>query len=220
MTDVLVVSRLATVRAGLRAVLAASPSLRVAGEAAALDAATVADLAGRAGLADGRDAGVVLLDAAGPDELDDAVAALDEAGPGLVVLGPTGGRRRLARLAPPVAWAALSREASAARIVAAVQAVAAGLVAYEADAEPELVGGFEGGPFPDAGAADPDDLTSREHEVLALVALGLTNKAIAQRLSISEHTAKFHVASILGKLDAESRTEAVHLAVRRGLLTL
>ena len=55
---------------------------------------------------------------------------------------------------------------------------------------------------------------------LTLVAIGLTNKAIAQRLAISDHTVKFHVAAILAKLGAESRTEAVHLAARRGLLTL
>ena len=52
------------------------------------------------------------------------------------------------------------------------------------------------------------------------MAVGLTNKAIAQRLGISDHTVKFHVAAVLAKLGAESRTEAVHLAVRRGLLTL
>ena len=56
--------------------------------------------------------------------------------------------------------------------------------------------------------------------MLTLVAIGLTNKAIAQRLQISDHTVKFHVAAILAKLDAESRTEAVHVAARRGLLTL
>ena len=63
-------------------------------------------------------------------------------------------------------------------------------------------------------------LTQREMEVLALVAEGLPNKAIASRLEISEHTVKFHVNSILTKLGAQSRTEAVTRATRMGLLLL
>jgi DNA-binding NarL/FixJ family response regulator len=65
-----------------------------------------------------------------------------------------------------------------------------------------------------------EPLTERETEVLELLALGLPNKTIAQRLRISEHTAKFHVGSIMAKLGAASRTEAVALAARRGLLVL
>jgi DNA-binding NarL/FixJ family response regulator len=56
--------------------------------------------------------------------------------------------------------------------------------------------------------------------VLALLAEALPNKAIAQRLGISERTAKFHVESILGKLGAESRSEAIVIAARRGMVTL
>ena len=56
--------------------------------------------------------------------------------------------------------------------------------------------------------------------MLQLVALGLPNKVIANRLSISEHTVKFHVAAILTRLGAASRTEAVHLGAQRGLVTL
>jgi DNA-binding NarL/FixJ family response regulator len=72
-----------------------------------------------------------------------------------------------------------------------------------------------------APALDPGDaglLTPREREVLELIAEGLPNKAIARDLGISEHTAKFHVGSVLGKLGASSRAEAVTLATRRGLL--
>jgi DNA-binding NarL/FixJ family response regulator len=65
-----------------------------------------------------------------------------------------------------------------------------------------------------------EDLTARELQVLQLLAEGLSNKAIAQRLQISEHTAKFHVAAILGKLEAHTRTEAVTRAVRQGLIIL
>jgi two-component system, NarL family, nitrate/nitrite response regulator NarL len=56
--------------------------------------------------------------------------------------------------------------------------------------------------------------------VLRLLAEGLTNKAIAQRLEISDHTVKFHVNAILGKLNAQSRTDAVVRATRRGWLSL
>lgn len=65
-----------------------------------------------------------------------------------------------------------------------------------------------------------EDLTAREHEVLDLLALGLSNKAIAQRLGISDQTVKFHVAALSGKLGASNRTSAVRRAIERGLVTL
>ena len=76
------------------------------------------------------------------------------------------------------------------------------------------------------GASDLDDapaveaLTPREIEVLELVAEGLSNKAVAVRLGISDQTVKFHLTSISGKLGAINRTDAVRLGVRRGLITL
>src|SRR5713101_5592346 len=77
---------------------------------------------------------------------------------------------------------------------------------------------------PDAATTEngePDGpLTPREIEVLAVMADGASNKVIARRLGISFHTAKFHVASILAKLDADSRTEAVAQAARLGLVML
>jgi two-component system, NarL family, nitrate/nitrite response regulator NarL len=209
MIDVLVVSPLATVRAGLASLLAAAGGLLVVGEAVSLESGAAANLIA--------EAGVVLLDAPSPEEIEDAAVALEGVGPGLVVLGPPGASGRLPLAAPSFAWAFLGRDAGPERIVAAVRAVAAGLVAFE----PELASaplGRPAGPLPSAD--EVDDLTAREREVLTLVAIGLTNKAIAQRLTISDHTVKFHVAAILAKLGAESRTEAVHLAARRGLLTL
>ena len=71
---------------------------------------------------------------------------------------------------------------------------------------------------PAAQLAEP--LTSRELQVLALLSEGLSNKAIASRLAVSESTAKFHVAAILGKLGVGSRAEAIVQAVRRGLVIL
>ena len=65
-----------------------------------------------------------------------------------------------------------------------------------------------------------EHLTTREREVLRLISEGLGNREIALRLGISEHTAKFHASSILGKLGASSRTEAVSHGIRRGLISL
>ena len=65
-----------------------------------------------------------------------------------------------------------------------------------------------------------EKLTDRELEVLELLAEGVGNREIAARLGVSEHTVKFHISSILGKLGAESRTEAVTLGVRKGLIVL
>ncbi len=70
--------------------------------------------------------------------------------------------------------------------------------------------------------ADPpvETLTVREHDVLALLSDGLSNRDIAGRLSISEHTVKFHLASIFGKLGASTRTEAVQRGLRLGVIDI
>jgi DNA-binding NarL/FixJ family response regulator len=98
-------------------------------------------------------------------------------------------------------------------LTAAVHAAAAGLIALD-----PAMAGAAGIHTHVRNQAESDALTAREREVLHLVAEGLPNKAIARQLGISEHTAKFHVGSLLGKLGAASRTEAVTIATRRGLL--
>jgi DNA-binding NarL/FixJ family response regulator len=72
----------------------------------------------------------------------------------------------------------------------------------------------------DRGRVFEEALTPRELEVLELLAQGLPNKGIADRLGISDQTVKFHIASIMGKLGASNRVETVRRAVRRGLLSL
>lgn len=72
----------------------------------------------------------------------------------------------------------------------------------------------------EAAGGNDFELTPRELDVLALLAEGASNKMIAQRLGISVHTAKFHVGSLLDKLDATGRTDAVAHAARRGVINL
>jgi DNA-binding CsgD family transcriptional regulator len=76
--------------------------------------------------------------------------------------------------------------------------------------------------IPDSGGEEPlvEALTPRETQVLELVADGLSNKAIAAALSVSDETVKFHLASVFGKLGASNRTDAVRLALRHGLVTI
>ena len=69
-------------------------------------------------------------------------------------------------------------------------------------------------------SSSEEALTNREREVLELLSQGLSNKLIARRLQISEHTVKFHISSISTKLGASSRTDAVSRGIRRGLITL
>src|SRR5258707_1397712 len=102
----------------------------------------------------------------------------------------------------------LSRDADASQIDAAIRAVAAGLVVRLPEA---LDSGFGAMRETDAHAL----LTPRELEVLAALAEGMTNKAIARRLNISLHTVKFHVESLFRKLGARTRTEAVAKASER-----
>lgn len=106
----------------------------------------------------------------------------------------------------------LPREAGEHEIVAAVEAVAAGLIAVH----PQFLDTLQARPVMEL--AEP--LTPRESEVLRLLAEGVANKEIAWRLSISEHTVKFHVASVLDKLNASSRTEAVAKGIRSGLVVV
>jgi DNA-binding NarL/FixJ family response regulator len=112
--------------------------------------------------------------------------------------------------------AMLPRDASAEQILAAVEAAGSGLAVIDPH---ELASILSAGAPVQAGSPAVG-LTSRELEVLRLMAEGAANKAIAWDLKISEHTVKFHVASILAKLNASSRTEAVTIGLRKGLVFL
>jgi DNA-binding NarL/FixJ family response regulator len=114
------------------------------------------------------------------------------------------------------ASAVLARQSDARELVAALDAIAAGLVVLDAAVRDALV------PAPTGSqrGAIAEPLTERERQVLAMLAGGLSNRRIAERLAISENTVKAHVASILAKLGATTRTEAVTLGVRLGLVML
>lgn len=159
----------------------------------------------------------------------------------LVDHGPDGGARWLRELAalpqpPPVVRLAdaargepgadalrsgirgvLPRDASAEELGAAIEAAAAGLVVLHPALAPARVLAAAGRPrLPPAD----QPLTAREIEILGMMAEGLGNKRIAARLGISAHTVKFHVASLFTKLDARTRTEAVTIGLRRGLILI
>jgi two-component system, NarL family, response regulator YdfI len=200
------------VRSGLES-LSKARTVKVAGTAAELESA--------AGRLSDAEADAVLIDATGeqPEQFVHTVAESGLASELAVIL--------IADHLPPTSAAAALRAGVRAvlpsdvpqdQLVAALEAAVSGLIVlHSTNAEAA---------FPtSAPAARPltelaEPLTRREREVLQMLATGLGNKEIAARLAISEHTVKFHVASILGKLGAESRTEAVSLGVRRGLVLL
>ena len=210
----LVAADSAVVRAGLEAVLALSPALTVVGGSSGGD-----QLAIRIGELQ---PDVVLLEL--DPHADDSVPASHTLGDGtrhtaFVILAddPRGGWAADALRSG--ARAVLPRAATADEIVAAVEAAAVGLVVLHADILATLLPAQSSLsrtlPAPPAQA-----LTPREIEVLNMLAEGLGNKAIAPRLGITEHTVKAHVASIFAKLGASSRTEAVTLGARLGVIML
>jgi two-component system, NarL family, nitrate/nitrite response regulator NarL len=200
MTRVFVAAASRALRASLRARLR-GPGLEVVGEGAVADAAPP-------------DTDVIVV---GDEDLGlptgDAVPAVGARA--VVVLSDDARPARTLGALALRGWAVVARDAGPAELQAAV--VAAGQ-------------GFSVVPAPRASRLDPgrdpgvdisvEPLTPREREVLELLGQGLSNRRIAERLGISEHTAKFHVASLCGKLHASSRTEAVSQGLRRGLIAL
>ncbi len=202
-TRVLIVGEDPLARGGLTVLLASEPGLTVLGQAApgAQTQTAVSTLQPEA----------VLWDlGASPKSVPAELSAV----PAAVVALVTDGELAAEALAAG-ARGVLSRDAGAARIAAALRAAAHGLVTLDerfsgAVLRPQA-------PVPDS-LVEP--LTPREIEVLQLLSEGLSNKAIGDRLGISEHTAKFHVNAILGKLGAQGRTDAVVRAARLGLILL
>ncbi len=146
-------------------------------------------------------------------------------GPAVVALIPNWQQKLVGSLLRSGVSAVLPNTATGEEILAAVEAALAGLIVLPRDAlevfeetPPTQEANYESAPLD----LEPltETLTPRERQVLDMMAEGLGNKEIAWRLQISEHTVKFHVSSILAKLSASSRTEAVTQGLRRGLIMI
>lgn len=197
MTTIFIIAPTPALRAGLRALLT-GPQSEVVGEAAGATLAPLADV----------------VVAAGSDPSTAARALSSDTGAALVLLSDDAQLAGLLRELPLRGWAIVPPDASAEELRAAVQAAAQGLVALPRAMVNQL------GSARTAAEPRGEPLTGRELEVLALLSQGLPNKQIAGRLMISEHTVKFHISSIFTKLNAGSRTEAVSIGARQGLITL
>jgi len=199
------------VRYGISAVLAAVESVEVVGEAS--DGRALLDLA----LADPPD--VVLTDLAMPGMGGvELIAALRAALPEVPVLVLTMHANDEAVFAALRAGARgyLIKGADGAELVRAIESVAAGDAVYGAEVADRIIGFFAGTP----GSRPPDafpDLTARERDVLELMAVGLRNHAIAERLGLSEKTVRNHVSVVLLKLQVPDRTAAALKAREAGL---
>ena len=199
MIRVLIAARSAMTRAGLESLVASAPGLQLAGafpDAAAAEAAQPD----------------VLLAAGAIEDLP----APNARAPAVVLLGAESEPAFTLEAFKLGVRAVLPRDASPDAILAAVEAAAGGLAVIEPAELEHLLTAAAPAPVSSATSA----LTPRELEVLRLIAAGDANKEIAWKLGISEHTAKFHVASILSKLDAASRAEAVAIGIRKGLVLL
>ncbi|WP_317110549.1 response regulator transcription factor [Chroococcidiopsis sp. SAG 2025] len=212
---VLVAATNPIVRAGLESIVRTNPDLLAIGSSA--DSATLA-----AAIAT-HNPDVVLIELSLPEgeSVSEKLVALSEVGElPIAILTDTEDRDRLPELLRSGVKAILPRSASAEEILQAVEAVATGLVVLHADAIDILLTLLPISERVVEATTPLQALTSREIEVLGMLAEGLGNKAIAKRLGISEHTVKFHVSSIFSKLNASSRTEAVTLGARQGLIML
>jgi DNA-binding NarL/FixJ family response regulator len=193
------------VRDGLAAMLGTQPDFQVIGEAGT-GAEAVAEAARLR-------PDVVLMDLEMPS-LDgiEAIRRLRAADPAIqvVVLTAFDTDERILGALQAGAQGYLLKGAPRAEIFAAIRAVSAGGALIPPVVASKLLRQVR-------AAESPDALTTREREVLGLVAAGLANREIAARLAISERTVKFHVSALLSKLGARNRTQAVRLARERGL---
>jgi NarL family two-component system response regulator YdfI len=200
---VLLVAASAVRRAGLEALLKTVPSVKLVGSLHNPHAVEqyAAQLQPDVILLD--------LDAETPTRLSTSlavIALIDEPSPDWVARALRSGVKAILR-----------RDSGIEEILAAIQAAHAGLVLLDPDVTQNLASRI---PAPTAPMAALDDLTPREIEVLRMLAEGLGNREMAARLGISDHTVKFHISSILDKFGAATRTEAVTMGIRMGIILL
>ena len=199
-------------RAGLQSLFGMS-DVKVVGSAANLE--SLADQWSDA------KADIILVDLSG-EQVEGAMDSLARFQPAseaaIVVLSDHSVPRWFAEMLRAGIRGVLPSDISPEQLIAALEAAAAGLIVMHPAGVEAMFPPIEPASRPPAELTEI--LTPRESEVLQMLASGLANKEIAARLAISEHTVKFHVASILGKLGAGSRTEAVSIGIRRGLVLL
>ena len=194
-------------RSGLRAMLASREEFEVFTEAASLN--NLHEL-------DGLD---VLVIADENLRAGNFISILEnaESPPAILLLSERTEAARMLNGLPVRAWGMLPPEATEEELAAAVTALHQGLLA----ASPALVQPLIGAaPIIEENDGMVDDLTAREQEVLQLLAQGLANKQIAQKLGITDHTVKFHISAIYSKLGVTNRTEALRRGARLGLIVL
>jgi DNA-binding NarL/FixJ family response regulator len=222
MIRVLVAASSAVVRAGVESILARDPAIALVGGSGTLQSLPSDAVE--------HEPDVVVLELTGHqrEELTETLSLLSvdaddgaRAAPRVVVLMGEPDWMRVSELLHAGIRALLSRDATPAEILAAVQGAAAGLVTLASEWLDHVVTpGAAAIRRAGDGSAPNAPLSARELEVLRMVADGLANKQIAARLQISEHTVKFHVASILTKLHASTRAEAVRNGARSGLVVV
>jgi DNA-binding NarL/FixJ family response regulator len=205
---VLIAAPSAILRAGLESIVRSSPALELAGSAA--------DLTRLQAAVEREQPDVVLADLEFPGE--DPPPELASPVPVVLLVDHPPGPWTIDALRSG-ARAVLPRDVSAGEIIAAIEAVAAGL-AVLSPADLQALLPVTPRAERTGSTLTAESLTPREGEVFTMLAEGAGNKAIAWKLGISEHTVKFHVASIMSKLNATSRTEAVAVGIRKGLILL
>ena len=200
MTRLLIAAPSAVVRAGLETLVAGDPAVEVAG--------SFADLSSVEALRPD-----VVLAALPVEEL---APPADGVAPAIVLLSADAQPAWSPEVLRLGVRAVLPRDAAPAEVLAAVEAASTGLAVVD----PHDLEALLSASNPTTASAESTVLTPRELEVLRLMAEGAANKNIAWKLGISEHTVKFHVASILAKLNASTRTEAVAIGIRKGMILI
>lgn len=205
---VLIVARSLIMQSGLEALMSREPTIQVVGCTANL---STLEPSLRTQQPD-----VILLEFALLTDADgESITALQDEVAIALLVTPTDAYPATTLLQSGIR-AILPMDITADEMIVAVEAIATGLVVLHPEISETLLKGLAEASDPEVSADAP--LTPREIEVLQLLATGLGNKAIARQLNISEHTVKFHISSIFSKLNATSRTEAVTVGMRQGLI--
>ena len=194
-------------RVGLESIVRSHPDFQLAG--------SFGSMASLASFSHGSELDVIVIDS---DRILDLLQEpMSDAA--IVLLTAVSDARSISRLLRNRFRAILSRDSDPDDIISAILAAHDGLVLLGAPAAESLAAVYDDRAL-EVETGLSEEITSRETDVLRMVAEGLVNKDIATRLGISEHTVKFHISSILDKLGASTRTEAVALGIRRGLIPI